>query len=174
MPKSIKVKKSSSFGIFFSVKKVNITVFSIFPHFLLKYAWAHGARIFSSHYTTLKFTESNNDSHNSSAGRSLQHGVSGHTKQRGWLRLSDLVQTWSSCPAVPLSFNDNWYILCFFLLLHFGMKTLIYQTQATGVVGRVSGRQKWDGSYFFFLSHFSPTGSCSTGLPKKVANKHIN
>ena len=53
------------------------------------------------------FTKSNNFSHNSFAGRSLQHGVSGHTKQCGWLRLSALVQSWSSCLAVPLPFNDN-------------------------------------------------------------------
>ena len=68
---------------------------------------------FFSHYTSLKFIESNNGSHYSSAGRSLQHWVSGHTKQCGWLRLFALVQSWSSRPAVPLSFNDNWSILCF-------------------------------------------------------------
>ena len=65
------------------------------------------ARIFSSHYNSLKFTESNNDSNYSSAGRSLQHEVSEHTKQRGWLRLSALVESWSSCLAVPLSYNDH-------------------------------------------------------------------
>ena len=48
--------------------------------------------------------------------RSLQHWVSGHTKQYGWLCLSALVQRWSSRPVVPLYFNDNWSTLCFFLL----------------------------------------------------------
>ena len=43
------------------------------------------------------------------------------------------------------------FFLVFFLLLHFCMTTLIYQTQATGVVGRGSGRQKWDVSHFFLL-----------------------
>ena len=40
-------------------------------------------------------------------------------------------------------------LLSSFLFFHFGMKTLIYQTQAAGVVGRGSGRQKWDVSHFF-------------------------
>ena len=39
----------------------------------------------------------------------------GHTKQCGWLRLSALVQSWSSRLAVPLSFNDNLSILFSFL-----------------------------------------------------------
>ena len=42
-----------------------------------------------------------------------------------------------------------------FFLLNFGMKTLIYQTQAAGVVGRGSGRQKWDVSHF---SKHRPSG----------------
>ena len=110
MAKSIKVrenkKNSSSFGIFFSGQKVNLKVFCMFPHFQMKYAW-------------LKFTESNNNSHYSSAGRSLQHGVSGHTNQCGWLRLSALFWSWSSSLAVPLSFNENWSILCFLFVFNF-------------------------------------------------------
>ena len=75
--------------------------------------------------------------------------MSEHTKQCGWLRLSAVVQSLSFCLAVPLSFNDNWSIIFSSLFFHFGMKTLIYQTQAAGVVGRGSGRQKWDVSNFF-------------------------
>ena len=42
-------------------------------------------------------------------------------------------------------------------IFHFGMKILIYQTQAAGVVGRGSGWQKWE------VSHFS--SSYPTFLP---------
>ena len=82
-------------------------------------------------------------------------GVTGHTNQCGWLRLSALFRSRSSSLAVPLSFNENWSIL-FSFSFYFGMKTLTYQTQAAGVVGQGSGRQKWDVSHFFlFIPLFS-------------------
>ena len=40
-------------------------------------------------------------------------------------------------------------IFSVFLLLPFGMKIFIYQTQAAGVVGRCLGRQNWDVSHNF-------------------------
>ena len=117
---------------------------------------------FFSHYTSLKFTESNNDSHYSYAGKSLQHGASGHTKQCGWLRLSALVQSWSSRLAV--SFNDNRFIL-FFKFWYENIN-----------VSNTSRRGGWTGlgtaKVGFFLSHFSPTGSCSIGLPNHHALLH--
>ena len=80
-------------------------------------------RIFSSYYTSLKLTEFNNDSHYSSARRSLQHGMSEHNKQCGWLR-------------------------------HYARsKAGMFPT-------------------FVFLSHFSPTGSCSTGLPNSTTRQN--
>ena len=56
--------------------------------------------------------------------------------------------------VIPLSFNGTRSILCL-IFFPFGMKTLIYQTQAAGVVGRGSGQKKWDvsqicSSYFTF------------------------
>ena len=104
---------------------------------------------FFSYYTSLKFTESDSRSHYSSVRRSLQHWVSGYTKQCGWLRLSALVQSLSCRLAGPLSFNDNLSIIFFSLFFHFGMKTLIYQTQVAGVVGRGSGWKKCDVFHFF-------------------------
>ena len=52
------------------------------------------------HFTFLEFTESIYDSHYCSLGMSLQHEVSGHTNQCGWLRQSSFVQSWSTGPAV--------------------------------------------------------------------------
>ena len=140
IPKSIEVRKKTP---------------NLFVLLLLVYFFLHSARIFSSHYTLLKLTESNNDGHYSSARRSLQHGVSRHTKQCGWLRYSALIQRWSSRPAVPLSFNDNWSIFCCFLFLfvflQFGMKTLIYQTQTPGELDGA-----WDGKSGMFPTFFLP------------------
>ena len=52
----------------------------------------------------LKITESIYDSHYCSLGRSFHHGVSGRTKECGWLRQSSFVQSWSTGPAVgPVS-----------------------------------------------------------------------
>ena len=62
------------------------------------------------------------------------------------------------CLGNPLSFNDKCLILRY-IIFHLGMKTLIYQTLAAGVVGRGSGWQKWD------VSHLSPTEPSSTRLP---------
>ena len=56
-----------------------------------------------------------------------------------------------------------------FPFFDFGMKTLIYQTQAAGVVGRGSGLQKWEVSYFFssyptFLQPGHVVPDCPTNL----------
>ena len=152
--------------ILLSAQEVNLKVFSIFHNFQLKYAQAHGARIFSSHYTLFNFTESNNDSHYSYAGKSLQHGVSGHNKQCGWLSLYDLVQSWSSFLAVPLSFKDNCSILCVFSYFQFWYENINISNSSRRVGWTGLGTAKL-GCFplYFFLSHFSPTGSCSTGLP---------
>ena len=52
------------------------------------------------HFTLLKFTDCIYDSHYCSSGKSLHHGVSGRTKECGWLRQSSFVQSWLTGPAV--------------------------------------------------------------------------
>ena len=75
----------------------------------------------------------------------------------------DILSSVAGCVSLPLSKAGHlvqqclclsmiiglFFFYLFFKILNFGMKTLIYQTQAAGVVGRGSGRQKWDVSHFF-------------------------
>ena len=72
--------------------------------FASKITRAQGTGLFSSHYTSLKFTEFNYDSHYSSKGRSLQYDVFELSKQCGWLIHSAFVQSWSTHPAVSCIF----------------------------------------------------------------------
>ena len=92
--------------------------------------------------------------------------LSGHTKQCGCLRLSSLVQSWSSPLAVPLSFNLN-FDFFFFNLLN---KLFVWKLQYIKTIRRGGwtgiGIAKVKGFAFFaFISNDSLTGSCSTGLP---------
>ena len=112
---------------------------------------------FFSHYTSLKFTKSKNYSHCSSAGRSSQHGVTGHTTQCGWLCLSALVQSLSSRLAVPLSFNDNWYIIFFSLFFSFWYENIN--------ISNTSRRGGWTGLGMAKVGCFPLFSSYPTFLP---------
>ena len=74
----------------------------------------------------------------------------------------DILSSVAGCVSPPLSKAGHLLQQCLCLSMiivkfsffglfcfNFGMKTFIYQTQATGVVGRGSGRQKWDVSHYF-------------------------
>ena len=74
------------------------------------------------------------------------------------------------CLVNPLSFNDNWLLLCFNYFL------FSYENVS---ISNISRRGGWTGlgtakvgcfPLYVFLSHFSPTGPCSTILPKCGAN----
>ena len=83
----------------------------------------------------------------------------------------DILSSVAGCFSLPLSQAGHLVQQCLcismicgiffvmFFFFHFGMKILIYQTQAAGVVGRGLRRQKWDVSHIFsYYPTFLPPG----------------